>query len=52
MAEQLELIERTESVFHLDSHTREIGLRGVAEARRVLAEVMKAAAAREAQKAA
>ena len=52
MAEQLELIERENSDFHLDSHTREIGLRGVAEARRVLAEVMRAAAEREARKAA
>jgi hypothetical protein len=52
MAEQLELIERTKSVFHIDSHTREIGLQVVAEARRVLAEVMRAAADREAQKAA
>lgn len=43
MAEQLELIERAESDFRLDPHTREIGKRGVAEARRVLAEVMRVA---------
>ena len=47
MAEQLELIEREESDFRLDPHTREIGKRGVAEARRVLSEVLKAAEARE-----
>ena len=52
MAEQLELLERTDSVFRLDPHTREIGKRGVAEARRVLAEVMKAAAEREGRTAA
>ncbi|HET6963305.1 MAG TPA: hypothetical protein VFH58_00945 [Acidimicrobiales bacterium] len=46
MAEQLELLEREESDFHLDAHTREIGKRGVAEARRVLAEVIRAAAER------
>lgn len=52
MAEQLELLERSHTVFHLDAHTREIGLRGVAEARRVLAEAMKAAAEREGRNAA
>lgn len=46
MAEQLELLERNESDFRLDAHTREIGKRGVAEVRRVLAEVEKAAAER------
>lgn len=46
MAEQLELLERDESDFRLDAHTREIGKKGVAEARRVLAEVMRAAAER------
>lgn len=46
MAEQLELLEREESDFRLDPHTREIGKRGVAEARRILAEVVKAAAER------
>ncbi len=49
MAEQLELIEREEQDFRLDPHTREIGKRGVAEARRVLAEVTKAAAERASQ---
>jgi len=46
MAEQLELLERDESDFRLDPHTREIGKKGVAEARRVLAEVIEAAAER------
>ena len=46
MAEQLELLERDESEFRLDAHTREIGRQGVAEARRVLAEVVRAAAER------
>jgi hypothetical protein len=46
MAEQLELLERGDADFRLDAHTREIGKRGVAEARRVLAEVMRAAAER------
>jgi hypothetical protein len=47
MAEQLVLIQTEESDFRLDPQTREIGRRGVAEARRVLAEVMKAAAERD-----
>lgn len=46
MAEQLVLLEQDESDFRLDPHTREIGKRGVAEARRVLAEVVRAAAER------
>lgn len=46
MAEQLALLERDESDFRIDEHTREIGRRGVAEARRVLAEVVRAAAER------
>ncbi|MBV9660920.1 MAG: hypothetical protein JO337_07160 [Acidimicrobiales bacterium] len=45
MAEQLVLLEDT-SDFHLDEHTRDIGRRGIAEVRRVLAEVEKAAAER------
>lgn len=54
MADQLVLIERSEEERHradfkLDAHTREIGRRGVAEARRVLAEVVKARAERAAQ---
>ena len=52
MAEQLELLERDDSEFRLDAHTREIGKRGVAEARRVLAEVMRAAAERSHEQAA
>ena len=48
MAEQLTLIREEESDFRLDAHTREIGLKGVAEARRVLDEVMRARAEREA----
>lgn len=48
MAEQLELLqERDESDFRLDEHTRQLGRRGVAEARRVLAEVVRAAEERE-----
>lgn len=46
MAEQLELLDRDDSDFHLDAHTREIGKRGVAEARRVLAEIVRSAAER------
>ncbi|MDA8047072.1 MAG: hypothetical protein M0Z30_17850 [Actinomycetota bacterium] len=46
MAEQLQLLERDDSDFRLDAHTREIGKRGVAEARRVLAEIVRAAAER------
>lgn len=52
MAEQLLLLDSEESDFRLDAHTREIGKKGVAEARRVLAEVMKAAAERAQQEAA
>ena len=47
MAEQLSLIREEESDFRLDAHTREIGRRGVAEARRVLDEIMQARAERE-----
>lgn len=49
MAEQLELLEDEGSDFRLDAHTREIGRQGVAEARRVLAEVVRAAAERQAE---
>jgi hypothetical protein len=52
MAEQLELLSRDDSDFRLDTHTREMGKRGVAEARRVLAEVIRAAAERTEQHAA
>lgn len=48
MAEQLVLLQQDETDFRLDAHTREIGKRGVAEARRVLAEVLRAAAERSA----
>ena len=48
MAEQLELLQRDDSDFRLDAHTREIGKRGVAEARRILTEVLRAAAERDA----
>ena len=47
MAEQLELLERDDSDFRLDPHTREVGKKGVAEARRILAEVIRAAAERD-----
>ena len=46
MGEQLALLERDESDFRLDAHTREIGKKGVAEARRILDEVRRAAAER------
>lgn len=48
MAEQLVLLPDDGPDFRLDAHTRELGRRGVAEARRVLAEVLRAAAEREA----
>ena len=38
MAEQLILIEPDEAQFRLDEHTRDIGRRGIAEVRRILAE--------------
>ena len=46
MAEQLVLLESNRDEFRLDEHTREIGLRGVAEARRRLAETLRAASER------
>lgn len=46
MAEQLALMERDDSDFRLDARTRQIGRAGVAEARRVLQEVVRAAAER------
>lgn len=49
MAEQLALLERDGSDFRLDAHTRQIGKAGVAEARRVLREVVRAAAERAAE---
>jgi hypothetical protein len=48
MSEQLALIEGVDSDFRLDTHTREIGLNGVAEARRILAEITQTVAEREA----
>ena len=46
MTRQLELLLETEDDdWRLDEHTREAGRRGVAEARRVLAEVTKRSAA-------
>jgi hypothetical protein len=50
MAEQLILIEPDEDHFRLDEHTRQIGRRGVAEVRRILAQ--KATEAEKAQRAA
>lgn len=46
MAEQLALLEGDGADFHLDEHTREIGRRGIAEVRRVLEEIARAAAER------
>jgi hypothetical protein len=46
MTRQLELLlEPRDDDWRLDEHTREAGRRGVAEARRVLAEVTKRSAA-------
>jgi hypothetical protein len=46
MARQLALrLETSDDDWRLDEHTREAGRRGVAEARRVLAEVIKRSAA-------
>jgi hypothetical protein len=46
MAIQLALrLESDEDDWRIDEHTREIGRRGVAEARRVLAEIMQRSAA-------
>ena len=52
MAEQLELLGRDGSDFRLDAWTREVGKKGVAEARRVLAEIVQAAAERSQRQAA
>jgi hypothetical protein len=46
MAEQLALIDEYREIFRLDEQTRELGRRGVAEARRVLLETIKASAGR------
>jgi hypothetical protein len=46
MTRQLELLlDSSDDDWRLDEHTREAGRRGVAEARRVLAEVIKRSAA-------
>jgi hypothetical protein len=46
MATQLELLlNPDDDDWHLDEHTREAGRRGVAEARRLLAEIMQRSAA-------
>jgi hypothetical protein len=52
MAEQLVLLDETRQVGRIDERTREIGRRGVAEARRVLLEVIQASAAARAAQAA
>lgn len=44
MPEQLLLIEGSDTAFRLDRHTREIGLKGIAEARRILADLAARAA--------
>jgi hypothetical protein len=49
MAEQLALLHRDGAPFRLDPRTREIGKAGVADARRVLGEVVRAAAERAAR---
>lgn len=49
MAEQLALMERDDADFRLDARTRQIGKAGVAEARRVLREVVARAAAEAAE---
>ena len=41
MAEQLRLLEAEGHEWHLDAETREIGLRGIAEARRILLDAMR-----------
>lgn len=40
MAEQLILVDPNSSSSRLDEHTREVGRRGVAEARRILTELV------------
>lgn len=49
MPEQLVLVDTPDSDFRLDRHTRELGLRGVAAARRILAEAARITAEREAE---
>jgi hypothetical protein len=50
MAEQMILIEPDEDHFRLDEYTREIGRRGVAEVRRILAQKAREAEEREESK--
>jgi hypothetical protein len=45
MARQLVLIEARDTQWRLDEHTREVGRRGLAEARRRLQQAVKPAAA-------
>lgn len=52
MAEQLILLDENRQVARLDERTREIGRRGVAEARRVLLDTIQAATDRAAAPAA
>ena len=52
MAQQLVLLDTGAERFRLDERTREVGRRGVAEVRRVLAEQARAAAEREGHSAA
>jgi len=42
MAEQMVLLDPDSSWGRLDEHTREVGRRGVAEARRILTELVRA----------
>jgi hypothetical protein len=44
MAQQLLLLESEDELFRIDERTREIGRRGVAEVRRILAEKARLAA--------
>lgn len=52
MAEQLILLEAPRPNTRIDAHTRQLGLRGVAEARRVLTERIQAAQSAQAAEAA
>ena len=45
MTDQLVLIEATDVDWRLDEHTKEVGRRGIAEARKALAEAARRAAA-------
>lgn len=52
MTRQLVLIEAKDVDWRLDEHTKDIGLQGIAEARRVLAEAAKRSAAGASKRAA